>query len=46
MRDHLITEPATVAYIACDLSDDETLADYRRRLAVTPRRWWRRDARY
>jgi hypothetical protein len=30
-----------VAYIACDLSGDETLADYRKRLATHRRRWWR-----
>jgi hypothetical protein len=45
MRDQLITQPAAVAYIACDLSHDETLADYRRRLAVAPRRWWRFGSR-
>ncbi len=30
-----------VRYIACDLADDETLAEFRRRVATPTRRWWK-----
>lgn len=36
-----LTPPAQiVAYIACDLTDGETLADYRKRVGTARRRWW------
>jgi hypothetical protein len=41
MAYELLTQPAQLAYIASDLADDETLADYRTRLGSNPRRWWR-----
>ena len=40
MRDHLITQPAPVAYIASDLGYDETLVDFRKRVGTHRRRWW------
>jgi hypothetical protein len=33
-------EDALLTYIDCDLTDGETLADYRKRLGVSRRRWW------
>ena len=40
MREEFSPQPATVAYIACDLADHETLTDYRKRVAPRRRRWW------
>ena len=40
MRERIIHQPAEMTYIACDLSDDETLADYRKRAGSAKRRWW------
>ena len=37
----LVTDqPTPMAYIACDLADDETLADFRKRTGTSRRRWW------
>ena len=40
MRSELHTQPDPVAYIECDMADDETLADYRKRVGCARRRWW------
>jgi hypothetical protein len=37
----LVTDqPTAMTYIACDLADDETLADFRKRTGTSRRRWW------
>jgi hypothetical protein len=41
MTYELVTQPAPLAYIASDLTYDETLADYRTRVGSGHRRrWW------
>jgi hypothetical protein len=41
MAYELVSQPAPLAYIASDLTYDETLADYRTRVGSGHRRWWR-----
>ena len=47
MQELLTHQPAapTMAYIACDLADDETLADFRTRNGSGRRRWWKTGQR-
>ena len=33
-------QPTPMSYIASDLADDETLADFRKRSGSARRRWW------
>jgi hypothetical protein len=40
MQELLTDQPTPMAYIACDLADDETLADFRKRTGTSRRRWW------
>ena len=40
MREELIQQQVAMDYIACDLTEHETLADYRKRVACSRRRWW------
>ena len=40
MQERIHHQPAEMTYIACDLADDETLADFRKRTGSTRRRWW------
>ena len=41
MNERTLQQPAVdIAYIACDLADDETLADFRKRSGHSRRRWW------
>jgi hypothetical protein len=41
MNERTLQQPAVdIAYIACDLADDETLADFRKRTGHSRRRWW------
>jgi hypothetical protein len=41
MAYELLNQPGPLAYIASDLSYDETLADFRTRVGPNRRRWWR-----
>ena len=40
MNERLTDHPTPMDYIACDLADDETLADFRKRTGSSRRRWW------
>jgi hypothetical protein len=40
MQELLTDQPTPMTYIACDLADDETLADFRKRTGPSRRRWW------
>ena len=40
MFERVTDQPTQMTYIACDLSVDETLADFRRRTGSSRRRWW------
>ena len=41
MNERTLHQPVTeIAYIASDLADDETLADFRKRTGHSRRRWW------
>ena len=40
MQELLTDQPTPMTYIACDLADDETLADFRKRTGTSRRRWW------
>jgi hypothetical protein len=40
MTQRVLNSPAEMDYISCDLHDDETLADFRKRTGSTRRRWW------
>lgn len=40
MNERLTDQPTPMAYIACDLAHDETLADFRKRTGSSRRRWW------
>jgi hypothetical protein len=41
MQEQVLHQPVAMDYIACDLADDETLADFRKRTGSSRRRWWR-----
>ena len=45
MTTRVHTQPAEMAYISCDLHDDETLADFRKRTGSSRRRWWQAGQR-
>ena len=45
MQELLTHQPATMAYIECDIDDDETLADFRKRTGPSRRRWWKLNRR-
>jgi hypothetical protein len=40
MQERITEQTTPMAYIACDLADDETLADFRKRAGHSRRRWW------
>ena len=40
MQERVTDQSTAMSYISCDLADDETLADFRKRTGSSRRRWW------